>query len=104
MSQDDFERIQPATLDIAAPAEPVVPHTGARHARLHVPGPALALGVLLAIAAGVIFVLPDYVAKRRGEPADVAAATPGTPGAPAATTATATATATSANTIGSISS
>ncbi|MBK6278920.1 MAG: hypothetical protein IPF57_12645 [Gammaproteobacteria bacterium] len=89
MSQDDFERIQPATLDIAAPAEPVVPHTGARHARLHVPGPALALGVLLAIAAGVIFVLPDYVAKRRGEPADVAAATPGTPGAPAATTATA---------------
>ncbi|MBK8993432.1 MAG: hypothetical protein IPM40_17985 [Gammaproteobacteria bacterium] len=96
MSQDDFERIQPATLDIAAPAEPVVPHTGARHARLHVPGPALALGVLLAIAAGVIFVLPDYVAKRRGEPADVAAATPGTPGAPAATTATATATATAA--------
>ena len=87
MSQDDFERIQPATLDIAAPAAVAAPQAAAKYVHLHVPGPALALGLLLAIAAGVIFVLPDYLAERRAASASVATATPGTtaaaPSAPA---------------------
>jgi len=79
MSQDDFERIQPASLDIAAPtAAAAAPPAAGRYVHLHVPGPALALGLLLAIAAGVIFVLPDYLAARRTGAASVAAPAPGT--------------------------
>ncbi|MBP6381581.1 MAG: hypothetical protein KA321_02755 [Pseudomonadales bacterium] len=82
MSQDDFERIQPATLDIAAAPVAAAPQARAGHARLHGPGPALALGLLLMIAAGVIFVLPGYLAERRTGTANLATATPGATATP----------------------
>lgn len=62
MSDHDFDRIQPAALDIAQ-ASPVAPsHVPVARERHSSQGAFLALGVLMLIAAGVFFVLPDLLA------------------------------------------
>lgn len=65
MGHDEFERIQPANLDISSPAASTAPpaRTGAR------PSPVVLLLVaLLLLAAGVVFVLPDFVGKPSAAP------------------------------------
>ena len=72
MGHDEFELIQPASLDISSPAASTTPpaRAGVR------PSPvAVLLVALLLVAAGVVFVLPEFV----GEPST-------TPQAPSSTT------------------
>jgi hypothetical protein len=82
MSQDEFERIQPAAVDIGAPAARTEP---ASRDAAKLPGAALLLAALVALAAAVIFVLPDIVAGRSAQP--VAATSPASPAAAGAATA-----------------
>jgi len=71
MPQDDFERIQPAQIEISAPAINRIPE--ARRGS-PVSATAVAMTVLLLLAVAVVFVLPDIVAGRKHQ--DTAAATP----------------------------
>ncbi len=59
MGHDEFERIQPASLDISSPAANTTPQARAG-VRL---SPVVLLVALLLLAAGVVFVLPDFVDK-----------------------------------------
>ncbi|MBK7170459.1 MAG: hypothetical protein IPH83_14930 [Gammaproteobacteria bacterium] len=71
MGHDEFERIQPASLDISSPAASTTPP--ARVAAQ--PSPvALLLVALLLVAAAVVFVLPEFVGEPSAAPAESAAA------------------------------
>lgn len=60
MGGKEFDRIQPAKVDISQAASPI-PNAVQRRP---LPLPALLIGALLALAAGVFFLLPDYVARQ----------------------------------------
>lgn len=60
MSNEDFERIQPTQVDIS-PAPKTAPIATADSTP---PVAVLVIGILLLLAAGVIFLLPDYVTRR----------------------------------------
>jgi len=95
----DFDRIQPAALDMAPLASAPAAQLPAAQARSTSLGAFAVLGALLLLAAGVFFVLPDLLAPPASAPAAATTAT-NTPGAPttspAAKTAAAAAPATSA--------
>jgi len=81
MAHDEFERIQPAAVDIGAPAaRPQA--AAARGADTRTPTAALLLAALAALAGLVIFVLPGYVSQREQASAPAAAQSPVPPAAP----------------------
>jgi hypothetical protein len=86
MSQDDFERIQPAQIEISTPAVGRIPQ--GRHGS-PVSATAVAMTVLLLLAVGVVFVLPDIVAERKARDAPPATHAATGNGAPAAAPGTA---------------
>ncbi len=83
MPEHDFDRIQPASLDlpVAPPANASVP--AAREARPG-EGASLLIGLLVALAAAVVFLLPRFVGD---PPAPAARESSGETSAPAAVTA-----------------
>ncbi len=86
MPDHDFDRIQPAALDIAQPASTTASQVPLPQERNSSLGAFWVLGALLLLAAGVFFVLPDLLAPPSTA---AAAAAPGstTPDRPAAPTA-----------------
>lgn len=88
MPEHDFDRIQPASLDlpVASPVTPAIPP--AREAR-PVEGATLLIGLLAALAVAVVFLLPRFVGEAPSPeaapaPATAAAASTPPPAAPAA--------------------
>ncbi len=77
MSDHDFERIQPAALDLAQPLlVRVTPAEEARGSRAS-PGALYVLAALLVLAAGVFFVLPGLLSGPKGDTAAAPAETGG---------------------------
>lgn len=79
MGEHDFERIQPADLEISSSATSHLPQ--AREAKPIAAGTVLLLASLVLLAAGVIFLLPDLIGEV--EPPPPATVTEGAPASPA---------------------
>ena len=80
MPEHDFDRIQPASLDLPVASPPNASVPTAREARPGAGAPLL-IGLLVALAAAVVFLLPRFVGD---SPAPAPTGTPGATSAPVA--------------------